>query len=62
MSDTNVSSKQLRRLALGILFVAGAASGSATDRNGAIGVTGRANSYASLAASGTFAAVAWAWG
>jgi hypothetical protein len=58
MSDMNVSSRQLGRLALGILFVAGAASGGATDRT-AIGVTGRANSYASLAASGTFAAIAW---
>jgi hypothetical protein len=70
MSDMNVSSKhkiavpgrtavQVRRLALGILLVAGTASSGAADRTAAIGVKGRANSYASLAASGTFAAIAW---
>ncbi|HEU4688187.1 MAG TPA: sialidase family protein, partial [Vicinamibacterales bacterium] len=55
----NASSKPVRQLALGILLTGAVASAIALEPTATIGVEGRANSYASLAASGRFAALVW---
>jgi hypothetical protein len=53
------SLRQLAQLALGVLLVAATLSGTAIDNAVALGVKGRASSFASLAASGQFVALAW---
>ena len=58
----NASLKPVRHLALAILLAGAVSSGSAVEPTATIGVKGRANSYASLAASGRFAALVWGAG
>ena len=55
----NTPLKPVRQLVLGILLAGAVASASAVEPTATIGVKGRANSYASLAASGRFAALVW---
>jgi hypothetical protein len=53
------SSSRLPQLALGVLIVAATLSGTAINNTVALGVKGRASSFASLAASEQFVTLAW---